>query len=91
MICREDGAAADFSDVERNAWYAPYIAAAQKNGFISGVGDGMFGVGRNITRQDMAKILYGIMHDKKFAVLVLPNKGYVCRCGANCRLCKKKR
>lgn len=61
---QEDVAAADFSDVERNAWYAPYIAAAQKNGFISGVGDGMFGVGRNITRQDMAKILYGIMHDK---------------------------
>lgn len=68
---QEDGAAADFSDVERNAWYAPYIAAAQNNGFISGVGDGMFGVGRNITRQDMAKILYGIMHDK-VCCMVLP-------------------
>lgn len=60
-----DGLAADFTDVAQDAWYAPYIAAAQKNGFISGVGDGRFGVGQSITRQDMAKIMYNIIVEKQ--------------------------
>ena len=44
----------EFSDVESRAWYAPYIGGARAAGIVNGVEDGIFGVGRNITRQDMA-------------------------------------
>ncbi|MBR5157114.1 MAG: S-layer homology domain-containing protein [Clostridia bacterium] len=47
------GAAADFADVSGNEWFAPYVYTAYNNGIVSGMGDG-FGVGRNISRQDMA-------------------------------------
>ena len=46
-----------FSDVDTNGWYAPYIAAARKAGFINGYSDTVFGVGNYITRQDVAVIL----------------------------------
>lgn len=49
--------AAAFSDVDQAAWYAPYVAAAQENSIVSGLGDGRFGIGTNITRQDMAVII----------------------------------
>lgn len=47
-----------FSDAEDGMWYDRYIAAGHKNGLINGIGDGKFGVGNNITRQDMSKILF---------------------------------
>lgn len=43
-----------FSDVEAGAWYAPYVGGAWRAGLVNGVADGVFGVGQNITRQDMA-------------------------------------
>ena len=49
---------ADFEDIEQGAWYLSYVNTAVKNGVISGTGDGKFGVGLNITRQDAAVILY---------------------------------
>jgi len=45
---------ADFTDMADGAWYVPYIGAAADAGIVGGVGDGSFGIGRNITRQDMA-------------------------------------
>ena len=50
-------AVAAFSDVEADAWYSPYIASAVQEGIVQGYGDGRFGVGERITRQDMAVIL----------------------------------
>ena len=44
---------ADFADLTSGAWYVPYIGAATEAGIVGGVGDGHFGIGRNITRQDM--------------------------------------
>ena len=49
-----------YTDVDSSAWYAPYLAAAEKEGIISGIGEGKFGVGRTITRQEAAAILYRI-------------------------------
>jgi len=49
-----------YTDVDSSAWYAPYVAAAEKAGIVSGVGDGEFGVGRTITRQEAATILHRI-------------------------------
>ena len=54
-------AVADFSDVETGSWYAPYVAAAAKAGIVTGESETRFGVGRNITRQEMAAILHRIL------------------------------
>ena len=50
-------ARAAFGDVSDKDWFAPYIKAAVDNGIVSGQSDDKFGVGENITRQDMAVIL----------------------------------
>lgn len=57
----DSNAVTDFSDAN-GGWYTPYIAAAVQNGVITGMGDGTFGVGSNITRQDMAVIIYRAMN-----------------------------
>ncbi|MBR5152813.1 MAG: S-layer homology domain-containing protein [Clostridia bacterium] len=44
----------DFVDVSDTAWYAPYIGSAVKNGIVNGMGEGRFGIGETITRQDMS-------------------------------------
>ena len=51
-------AKADFTDASSGNWYDSYIASAKDSGLINGLGDGTFGVGQNITRQDLAVILY---------------------------------
>ena len=53
----DGNAAADFIDVDASSWYYTYVASAVKKGYIQGVGNGMFGVGNFISRQDMAVIL----------------------------------
>lgn len=50
-------ASPSFTDAQ-NAWYSPYIASAETNGITQGIGDGLFGIGDQITRQDMALMLY---------------------------------
>lgn len=52
-----------FADVSEDAWYYKNIAIAANQGIISGMGSNSFGVGRNITREDMAVILYRIAGD----------------------------
>lgn len=47
-----------FNDVDAKAYYAPYVATAVQNGIVKGVSDEWFGVGENITREDMATIIY---------------------------------
>lgn len=46
-----------FSDVDANSWYADYVNTAYALGIVSGRGDGSFGTGEPITRQDMAVML----------------------------------
>lgn len=48
----------DFSDVDTSAWYAGYVAAAKINGIVNGIGNGMFGVGTYVSRQDVAVMIY---------------------------------
>lgn len=47
-----------FLDADNEAWYAPYLAAAVKAGFVQGKPDNRFGVGEPISRQDIAVFLY---------------------------------
>ena len=54
----------NFSDVSETDWYFKNIAVASKCGIINGMSDSMFGIGQNITRQDMAVILYRIAGGK---------------------------
>ena len=44
------------------------IATAVTNGIVNGVGDGKFGVGTNITRQDMAVLIERVLNFKNIEV-----------------------
>ncbi len=57
----EENAETNFVDVAKDAWYYKYVASAQKSGVIGGVGDGRFGTGMYISRQDMAKIINTVL------------------------------
>ena len=46
--------AVSFTDVAEGEWYYQYAATAYKNEITKGVENGLFGVGRPISRQDMA-------------------------------------
>ena len=47
-----------FSDVASDKWYFNYVESAYKNGIISGMEENLFAPDANISRQDMAVILY---------------------------------
>lgn len=50
-------AACKFDDVEQDKWYAQYVNAAFGAGIISGISETEFGIGKGITREDMAVII----------------------------------
>lgn len=47
-----------FQDVPDSAWYAPYVTWAVKNGIVMGISETEFCPDANISRQDMAVMLY---------------------------------
>ena len=47
-----------FGDVDIAVWYGPYVAWAVENGIASGTGNGRFDPNRQITREQMAQMLY---------------------------------
>ncbi len=53
-----DTASLNFSDTNKNEWYAPYIAAAIANGVSNGMSGNRFGIGLDITREDAAVLAY---------------------------------
>lgn len=65
----DENAQADFHDADAAAWYYPYVASAVKCGIVEGLGDGTFGVGTKITRQDMAVIAHRTM---KYLEVTIP-------------------
>ncbi len=44
----------NFEDVDASAWYAPYISKAYEIGVVKGLSDTEFGIGRYITREEVA-------------------------------------
>lgn len=50
-------APADFSDVAANAWYAPYVAYGQANGWWAGYPDGTFKPDAAMSGQEFAAVL----------------------------------
>lgn len=55
-----------FSDVPNDEWYTKAVAWAAENGIVGGVGDGKFDPNGNITREQMAAILYRYAGKKGF-------------------------
>ena len=51
-------AASPFTDVPAGLWYSDAIAWAAENGIVNGFGNGIFRPDRNITREQLAAILY---------------------------------
>lgn len=47
-----------FDDVTQYDWYGEYVFAAYRNGVVKGISDRLFGVGSNVTRQDIAVMIY---------------------------------
>ncbi|MBR3932882.1 MAG: S-layer homology domain-containing protein [Clostridia bacterium] len=50
-----------FTDVNAGLWYEHYVASLYESGITNGMGNGIFGIGQDITRQDaftmLAKVL----------------------------------
>ncbi len=53
-----------FNDVPKDMWAYKYIASAVKGNLVSGISDSEFGIGRSITREDAAVLLWRHAKDK---------------------------
>ena len=52
------GKTTDFTDVVSGSWYEPYVAWAVENGVTSGTSETTFAPNANITREQMATMIY---------------------------------
>ena len=55
-----------FSDVRRGQWYSEAVSWAAKNGIVTGVGDNKFEPDTQITREQIATILYRYAQYKQY-------------------------
>ncbi|UKI37668.1 MAG: S-layer homology domain-containing protein [Clostridiales bacterium] len=60
----------NFDDVDASSWYAPYINSVYSADLVKGISENKFGVGLNITREDMAVIIFRALkaEDKEYDV-----------------------
>lgn len=56
-----------FDDVPSGSWYEKYVCIAAESGIVQGIGQNKFGVGENVTRQDMAVMIYRTLNQKNTA------------------------
>lgn len=64
-----------FTDVVDGSWYADAVNWAAANNIVSGYGDGIFGPNDNITREQMASILYRYAEYKGYDVSAVGDLG----------------
>ena len=50
-----------FADVNPDDWFVPYVYTAKENGIANGMSHTEFGIGRPITRQDMAVMIFNAL------------------------------
>ena len=62
-----------FSDVDMSSWYANAVIWAQQNGIVSGVTENEFAPDSNITREQIATIMYRYAQYKRYNVSVGEN------------------
>lgn len=60
---QNEGENPTFTDVSESDWYYPYVTSAYKSGIVNGISEDAFGVGKYITRQDMAAMVYRVIKD----------------------------
>lgn len=62
----EEAQNAEFSDVGADAWFKDYVNVAKKFGISRGMSADKFGTGAEISRQDMAQMIYNAMKIKGY-------------------------
>lgn len=50
-----------FGDVEKESWYAPYVATAERRGWLRGFFEGEFKADEVMTRSEVGELLFRIM------------------------------
>lgn len=61
-------ATSDFTDVDKNSWFYPYVSSMTILNLVKGYNDHSFGAGQAITRQDIAVLLYRVIQHKALDV-----------------------
>ena len=56
-----ENAECKFDDVDTEQWYYPYVAAAYQKQIVFGTDENSFGIGTNITREQMAAMCARVM------------------------------
>lgn len=64
-----------FDDVASGAWYAAAVEWAENNGIVEGYGDGRFGPMDNITREQLAAILWRYARYRGYDVSTVGDSG----------------
>ena len=54
-----------FSDVREDDWFCGYVNIAYNKNLVRGIGDGSFGSGQLISRQDMAVMIYNALPESE--------------------------
>ncbi|MGN0330377.1 MAG: S-layer homology domain-containing protein [Kineothrix sp.] len=57
-----------FTDVERGKWYSDAVYWASNKGIVHGYSDGSYGINKNITREQIAKMLYLFAQSRDYDV-----------------------
>lgn len=58
-----------FDDVKETDWFMPYVIGAYNASMCNGIGNGLFGSGMNITRQDMSCMVYNLIKNKNIEMV----------------------
>jgi hypothetical protein len=70
LSCDNGSYASAFSDVPSGAWYENTVGWAPANGIAKGVGGGLFAPHKQITREQLAVMLYNYAKDRGYDVFV---------------------
>ena len=54
---------ASYTDCVKGAWYEDYIQIATSQGIVGGTGDGLFGIGKPVTREDLCVMAVRALND----------------------------
>lgn len=57
LMNADTSATSDFTDVDKSIYYSPYVAWAQSENIVSGIGSSLFAPQSNVTREQLAKII----------------------------------
>ncbi|AEG59076.1 S-layer homology domain-containing protein [Desulforamulus ruminis] len=66
----------NFKDVEKNSWYAGSVGWANQTGIVSGISSEEFGVGKAVTREQIAVMLYNLAKAKGLQMSEEGNVGF---------------